>query len=227
MAVPAQPRRRDLLRQGVWLLACAGGSAPCDVLSQPPAGPTSAGQLPADSDAGRSVSAQVGSTDASISRVDTHARGRALEVAAIARVEAPAALIWETITDYERLADFVPGISSSRILERQGNVVRVRQTGRAHLMIFGFDVDVTVEAIEQPPDSVEARLVSGTLRRLEGRYLIETTRSPGRANLRWDGVIEPAAEVPAFIGRAVARATIEAQFASMAAEIVRRAGLRS
>ncbi len=174
----------------------------------------------------RTVVAQAAATDGPLTQVEAQRRGRGLDVIAQARVEAPRSLIWATITDYDRLAEFVPGISSSRVVERQGNTVRVRQTGRANLLIFGFDVEVLIDAIESPPDSVEARLVSGSLRRLEGRYRIEPSRAAGRYNLRWEGVVEPGDDVPAFIGRAVALSTIEAQFAAMAAEINRRAAER-
>ncbi len=156
-------------------------------------------------------------------RVLTVARGRALEVRASAEIDASRELIWATITDYEALGGFLPGLATSRVIERSGSIVRVRQTGRAHLLMFGFPIDVVIDATERPPDTLEARLVSGTLHQLDGRYLIEPTEAPARWRLRWDGVIEPRDDGPAFLARMVARATMQQQFEAMVGEIRRRA----
>jgi hypothetical protein len=43
-----------------------------------------------------------------------------VQVTAHAVVHAPAELIWQTLTDYDHLAQFVPGLDSSRVVSRQG-----------------------------------------------------------------------------------------------------------
>ena len=41
--------------------------------------------------------------------VETQRREGALEVVCRALIEAPAELVWQTLTDYNRLAEFIPG----------------------------------------------------------------------------------------------------------------------
>ncbi|MCJ7798265.1 MAG: hypothetical protein MUP33_00620, partial [Polaromonas sp.] len=81
-------------------------------------------------------------------------RGDAVQVHAQATVTAPHALIWRTLTDYDRLAGFVPGISQSRVLERRGSTSTVVQTGTAHLWFFSYRIEVVVESTEHPPDAI-------------------------------------------------------------------------
>ncbi|KAL4523962.1 hypothetical protein Ndes2437A_g00524 [Nannochloris sp. 'desiccata'] len=48
-------------------------------------------------------------------------------------VDAPASLVWEVLTDYDHLADFIPNLAASERIKlppsAPANVVRVRQVG--------------------------------------------------------------------------------------------------
>src|SRR5919204_5031928 len=48
-------------------------------------------------------------------------RGERIEVQARALVAAPLAVVWETLTDYEKLPGFIPGIAKSVVVLRQGS----------------------------------------------------------------------------------------------------------
>jgi len=51
--------------------------------------------------------------------VEAISQDEGVQVTARAVVHAPAELIWQTLTDYDHLPQFVPGIDSSRVLSRQ------------------------------------------------------------------------------------------------------------
>jgi carbon monoxide dehydrogenase subunit G len=153
--------------------------------------------------------------------------GSAVAIDARAEIRAPLTLIWETLTDYNELARFIPGMKSSRVIERKGTAAIVRQTGEAGFLFFGFPLDVVVESLERPPHVIEIRVLSGNLRQLDGRYQIEPVKSePGSFVLRWFGLIEPDMTLPPLIGVPILRSNIGGQFRGMVHEIERRALLQ-
>lgn len=159
--------------------------------------------------------------------VVAHAEGRAVQVSATATLSAPYDLIWATLTDYGHLADFVPGMKVSRVIERRGGTVVVEQEGAAKFLVFSHAIKVTVESIEEPPSVIGIRVVKGNLKQLTGRYEIEALQAPQSGYvLRWSGVIEPQLPVPGFIGVPLLRSNVADQFIGMVNEIERRDALR-
>jgi ribosome-associated toxin RatA of RatAB toxin-antitoxin module len=160
-------------------------------------------------------------------QVQARRQGDAVQVQAQATVKAPHALIWKTLTDYDHMAEFVPGIHSSRVLERHGGATTVEQVGTARLWFFSFTIDVVVEATEQPPHLIGIRVLKGNLKQLDGGYRLEKKDgSDDEFLLRWEGVIEPAIALPLAIAVPLLRASIAEQFAGMVKEIERREALR-
>jgi ribosome-associated toxin RatA of RatAB toxin-antitoxin module len=155
-------------------------------------------------------------------RVEAARAGAAVAVSAQASVKAPLAIIWSTLTDYERLPEFVPGMKRSRIIGRRGPAAIVEQDGEAGFLIFKFPIHVVVESAEYPPNLITIHVVRGNLRQLEGQYRIERGASAEEHVLHWSGTIEPDTMLPAFITVPLMRANIEDQFAGMVREIKRR-----
>lgn len=157
--------------------------------------------------------------------VEATRRGSAVEVSAHAMLEAPHAVVWATLTDYDRLAEFIPGMHKSRVIERRGNEAVVEQVGEATFLFFSFPIEVTVVSTARPPNAIDIRVLKGNLRRLDGGYRIEAA-GEGKIRLRWNGLIEPETYLPPLLGEAVMRANIEDQFTGMVREIERREKLR-
>lgn len=157
--------------------------------------------------------------------VQAERKGDLIEVLAQAIVHAPPAIVWATLTDYERLPEFIPGIDTSRVLERDGHRITVAQTGQARFMFLSLPIVVTLESTEYPPHVVEVRRIAGTLRHLQGRYEV-TPLSGNRVLLRWRGSLSHELDLPPLIGTTLTRLSIKDQFAGMVREIERRAGRR-
>jgi hypothetical protein len=155
-------------------------------------------------------------------KVETARSGSAVAVSAVASIHAPQELIWQTLTDYEHLAEFIPGISRSRVVGRRGPAAIVEQNGQAGILFFSYPVKVVVESAEYPPHTITIRVLSGNLKQLDGRYLLERGGGEGDFVLRWRGIIEPEVPLPAFITVPLMRANIEDQFTGMVREIERR-----
>lgn len=157
--------------------------------------------------------------------VQAERKGDLIEVLAQAIVHAPPAIVWATLTDYERLPEFIPGIDTSRVLERDGHRITVAQTGQARFLFLSLPIVVTLESTEYPPHVVEVRRIAGTLRHLQGRYEV-TPLSGDRVLLRWRGSLSHELDLPPLISTTLIRLSIEDQFAGMVREIERRAGRR-
>ncbi len=157
--------------------------------------------------------------------VEAIRRNGAVHVSAHATLDAPLSVIWSTLTDFDRLAEFIPGMSRSRLLEKRGNQAVVEQAGEARFLFFTFPIDVTLLSTARPPSSLDVRALKGNLRRLDGGYRIEPAPD-GRYLLRWTGIVEPESALPPLLGTAVMRASIEDQFTGMVREIERREALR-
>ncbi len=156
--------------------------------------------------------------------VEARRRDDALEVVCRAMLEAPLELIWQTLTDYGRLADFIPGMRRSRVVEQRGAVTIVEQSGEARFLFLSFPIEVTLASTERPPHAIEASMLKGNLKRLEGIYRIEP-QGGGGVLLTWSGIIE-AVSMPPLLGELLMRSSIEDQFRGMVREIRRRELLR-
>lgn len=97
-------------------------------------------------------------------------------------VEAPLEAVWNVLTDYERLADFIPGLAVSQLLERRENGARLLQIGEQNLA-FGLKfkakgiVDVYENELEILPIGIQRgidfKMVEGDFQVFEGKWGIE------------------------------------------------------
>lgn len=155
--------------------------------------------------------------------VVVRAQESGFEIEARATLDVPVELVWRTLTDYGRLAQFIPGLDSSRVVGREGSTALVEQHGRAGYWFLTWPIDVTLASTERPPNAIDVRLVRGNLRRLAGGYRLSV--ADGRVVLAWRGIVEPAFRLPRFIEERVISTNVTTQFKGMVDEIERRHGL--
>ncbi len=150
-------------------------------------------------------------------------QGSAIAIDARATLRASLEVIWQTVTDYDHLADFVPGMETSRVIERHGNVAIVEQAGRMTFLFFAYPIQVVVRSEEHYPLQIRARLLSGNLKQLVGAYRIDPVEgADDRSVLRWSGLIEADTPLPLFITVPIVRANVKDQFLGLIREIERR-----
>ncbi len=94
-------------------------------------------------------------------------------LAAQLRTSVPSNLIWNVLTDYEHLSDFIPNLSSSKVLERFESGVHLSQIGTQKFIGFNFSAQVQLELIEDLPRGVLSfHLLRGDFRKFEGSWTI-------------------------------------------------------
>ncbi len=146
--------------------------------------------------------------------------GDVLLIEAVAEFEGTTAQAWQVLTDYDRLQQFIPNLSLSRVIARGRNGVTLEQKGEARLLFFSIPIEVTLAINEFPPGKVVARAVAGNFRDMSGVYLLES--QGGRVRLRYSGRMTPDFFVPPIIDIWVLRQHVHDTFAALVDEIVRR-----
>jgi len=138
-------------------------------------------------------------------------------------MQVDARIAWEVLSDYDRLAQFIPDMKSSRVVSRSGDRVLVEQKGEIGFFFYRQPVDVTLEVREEPQRRIVARRIDGNIRELETRYDLETSA----AGVRFDyiGRFIPNFSLPPLIGMPIVRRIVERRFRAMVDEIVRRDAL--
>jgi len=164
--------------------------------------------------------------EATAQRVDIETAGRSdlVTVSASAEMHVDPRTVWDVISDYDHLAEFIPNMRSSRVVQRNGDRVLVEQTG-----VFGFLfvqqlVEVKLAVVETPPRRIVAHAIGGNLREMEGRYELENLPT-GAIRLSYFGSAIPEFSVPPIVAKMVVRGILTKQFAAVVEEIVRRDAL--
>jgi hypothetical protein len=154
-------------------------------------------------------------------RVTARRDGDAVIVEAQARLRAPLRLIWEVLTGYERYAEFVPDLQSSRVLSRDHDSALVEQRGTAGFFLFRFPLEVRLAVTELPFERVTCEAVAGNFKELSGVY--ELSADGDFVRFGYHGRLVPAFRLPPLIGMAALRGSVERQFGALVDEVERRA----
>ncbi|XP_015891834.1 uncharacterized protein LOC107426226 isoform X2 [Ziziphus jujuba] len=100
-------------------------------------------------------------------------------------IQAPLEIVWNILTDYERLADFIPGLAVSQLLHKTSNSARLFQIGEQKLA-FGlkFNAGGIIDCYEKELESlpfgqkrdIEFKMIEGDFQIFEGKWSIEQGR---------------------------------------------------
>jgi ribosome-associated toxin RatA of RatAB toxin-antitoxin module len=153
--------------------------------------------------------------------IETNGQGDYITVTASAEMLVDSRTVWAVITDYNHLAEFIPYMLTSRVVQRDADRLLVEQTGEFNFLFFRQAVQAQLAVVESPQRRVMARAVSGNLREMEGRYTLEILPA-GTVRLSYSGRMVPDFAVPPVIGKIVVRNMLANQFTAMVKEIVRR-----
>uniref|UniRef100_A0ACD5WPG4 Uncharacterized protein n=1 Tax=Avena sativa TaxID=4498 RepID=A0ACD5WPG4_AVESA len=104
-------------------------------------------------------------------------------VRARVRVGAPLEAVWATLTDYEGLAGFIPGLSECRLLRQDAAFARLYQVGEQDLALgFKFNARGTIDCYEGEMEVLQAgarrreiafNMVEGDFKVFEGKWSVE------------------------------------------------------
>ena len=148
-------------------------------------------------------------------------QGNQLRVHAQADIEADRATIWSTLSDYDHLAQFIPNMSSSRTISRDGPNALVEQKGSAGVGPFRRSFTALFEVMERLNESISISARAGDFSRFDARYEI-LPLATGCSRVVYDATIVPRISAPPLISDVVMRLMIGDQFDALIDEMARR-----
>lgn len=130
------------------------------------------------------------------------------------------ALAWAVLTDFERMAEFVPNLTHSQILARSEGTLRVRQKGIARYGPFSSNFDSTREIQLMPPREIRAHGIGGNIKRMDSRMRLEPEGDGTR--LDYHAEVLPDFWLPPLLGPSFVQHETAEQFSAMINEMLRR-----
>ena len=159
--------------------------------------------------------------EVSVNRVD-HDGQHMYEVDATGTVAAPLPKVWRILTGYDRMAEFVPDMESSKVLSRNGGEVIIEQFGVARFLFMSRTIHLIVRAVEQPMSSIDISLISGDMKHYEARWELVPVPETGGTKIIYHGKLLPNFYVPSLLGSKMVRNDIERMMNAVLARLDRR-----
>lgn len=135
-------------------------------------------------------------------------------------LQTDARTLWETLTDYNRLATFIPDMISSRIVSAPGAPKRVEQIADAGLFAFVMPDQVVLALEETPNSQIRFRAISGKLVSMTGEWRIVGDAAP--VTLWYHAHIVPLSPIPPLGSGFFVEDEVRARFEAVGREAERR-----
>ncbi len=128
--------------------------------------------------------------------------------------------LWDTITDYNRLATFIPDMVSSRVISAPGAPKRVEQIADAGMFAFIMPDQVVLALEETPYSVIRFRAISGKLVSMTGEWRIIGDKAP--VTLAYRAHIVPMSPIPPLGSGYFVEDEVRARFEAVGREAERR-----
>lgn len=152
-------------------------------------------------------------------RTLTGAPGYAAEGSA--EVDAPAAVIWSVLTDFESWAGFMPGLARVEVQEASADRVAIRHESEKMGLTIAFTAFARVDPQRMRLELALDPSAANDLRALEASWQL-TELSNGRVRVDFRSELESGRPVPRLLERRVLASTVAETVAALAAEVERR-----
>jgi ribosome-associated toxin RatA of RatAB toxin-antitoxin module len=140
-------------------------------------------------------------------------------------VRATPGQVWQVLTDYARLPNFVPNLLSVRVVARDGNDRILEQHGRANMLFLRQEIHMLVRVTEHPMSAIDIVLISGDMQHYEAHWRMTPTEKNGVTGTQIDykATMTPDFLVPPMIGLALIEEDVKKMTLAVMAEISQRA----
>lgn len=144
-----------------------------------------------------------------------------VDIMAFIDVPADPAVAWAVLTDYNKLAEFVPDMHASRILSKPGEPIQVYQRGRKSWLLVDVPMELVFRMDETPPSSIRFRMLSGNIRGMQGEWQLSPFGQGVR--IKYVALMKPGLLSPRAPGDfMLIEADIENMLQAIGKEILRR-----
>lgn len=90
-------------------------------------------------------------------------------------IAAPQMAVWQVLTAYEALANFIPNLVACNRLEHPTGGIRLEQIGAQSLLKVNFKARVVLDLEEDCPQQIRFQQVEGDFRAFEGFWQLDPT----------------------------------------------------
>ncbi|BCL39305.1 SRPBCC family protein [Nostoc sp. MS1] len=98
---------------------------------------------------------------------------RQRQITARVQIPQPVEQVWKVLTNYEALADFIPNLAKSRLLEHPQGGIRLEQVGSQRLLNFNFCARVVLDLEEYFPKEINFQMVEGDFKGFSGNWCLQ------------------------------------------------------
>ena len=89
-----------------------------------------------------------------------------------AKIQLPysAEKVWQVLTDYEALSEFIPNLETSQRVDHPEGGVRIEQIGSQSALMLKFSARVVLDMEENYPEALNFDMVEGDFNEFEGQW---------------------------------------------------------
>jgi ribosome-associated toxin RatA of RatAB toxin-antitoxin module len=106
-------------------------------------------------------------------------QGRQRRVEATIHLPHPIERVWQVLTHYENLANFIPNLSTSCRLPHPEGGIRIEQIGVQNLKVVTFSARVVLDMTEEYPTAIRFNMVEGDFKSFSGVWLLHEQETGG------------------------------------------------
>ena len=132
----------------------------------------------------------------------------------------PLRMAWDVLTDYDNMAGILSNVTSSKVMERDENTLRVQQAGVAKYGIISYSFVSEREVRLEPMKRILARQITGNAKQFSSE--MDLTPDGNTTQVRYHAETIPDSALARTFGGAFIQHEVEEQFTAMATEMLRR-----
>lgn len=105
--------------------------------------------------------------------------GRQRQIRAALQVPYTAEQIWQVLTDYDSLAEFIPNLVKSQRIDHPEGGIRLEQVGMQKALMIDFSARVVLDMEEHFPQEIRFEMVEGDFKAFSGAWALEPLANHG------------------------------------------------
>jgi ribosome-associated toxin RatA of RatAB toxin-antitoxin module len=98
--------------------------------------------------------------------------------------------VWQVLTDYEGLAEFIPNLATSCRVPHPEGGIRIEQVGIQHLKVVTFSARVVLDMVEAYPSAIRFTMVEGDFKAFSGEWLLQAMPDSDGGGTRLTYILE-------------------------------------
>lgn len=122
---------------------------------------------------------------------------RTRQISATIQIPQPSDRVWQVLTDYEHLAEFIPNLQESRRVPHPDGGIRLEQVGAQSLwkLKLKFCARVVLDMVESFPRELRFQMVEGDFKEFFGAWTLQPA-AEGSTNLTYTLTVQPSRIMP-------------------------------